>query len=48
MKKKDIASLRYVLRFVSTSNSEVRAEVLRLDYLLEREQERTTKPKENT
>ncbi len=48
MKKKDIAALRYVLRFVSTSNSEVRAEVLRLDALLEREQERTTKPKENT
>lgn len=48
MKKKDIAALRYVLRFVSTSNSEVRAEVLRLDALLEHEQQRTTKPKENT
>jgi hypothetical protein len=46
MKKKDLAALRYVLRFVSTSNADVRAEVLRLDAMLEHEQQRTNKPKE--
>jgi hypothetical protein len=46
MKKKDIAALRYVLRFVSTSNADVRTEVLRLDAMLEHEQQRQTKPKE--
>lgn len=44
MNKKDIASMRNVLRYIATSDRDIREEVLRLDALLEKLQQ--TKPKE--
>jgi hypothetical protein len=44
MKQKDIAALRNVLRFIATSDRDIREEVLRLDAMLEKLQQ--TKPKE--
>lgn len=44
MKQKDIASIRNVLRYIATSDRNVRDEVLRLDALLEKLQQ--PKPKE--